>query len=123
MRALKHSLLASLLVVGVTFGTGASAADDAGNFSVQGGATCSKYLSEQSSKSVVFTSYMGWVAGYMSAYNSLTPDTFSILGNSDLGGALLWIKGYCEKNPLDTVAQGMQALIWELYPKRLQKAP
>ena len=123
MKALKHSLLASLLVVGVTFGTEASAADGDSNYSVQGGRTCSAFLDEQSKKGVGFSIISAWVAGYISAYNLLTPNTFSILGDADLGGALLWIKGYCEKNPLDNVAGAMQGLMSELYLKRTQSKP
>jgi hypothetical protein len=78
------------------------------------------------SSSVDFASYMsvaGWLSGYLNAYNSLTPNTDNILGNSDFAGALQWVKIYCEKNPLKTTDDAAAALIIELYPHRITKAP
>lgn len=72
---------------------------------------------------MAYDSMSGWVAGYLTAYNQFTPDTYNILGNSDLIGVLLWIKNYCEKNPLDSAAAALKNLTPELYPRRTVKAP
>ena len=77
-----------------------------------------KYIQEKQEKSVSDIVTQSWVAGYVSGYNSWVPDTYDILGNSDIESAMLWLENYCKANPLKNLGDGMVMLIKELRPKR-----
>jgi hypothetical protein len=123
MKPLKTLLCISLMVSGALMGSQAVAADANGSYSVLGSSSCGAFLKALADKSVQNVRDYAWIAGYMTAYNLLTPNTYKILGSSDLPSAELWIKNYCEKNPLDDMAGALEVLMIELYPKRAIKAP
>lgn len=124
MRSLEHSLLTVLLVTGLIFGnTCASAAGKDGHYKSQGGASCSSYLEGIQPNSWPLAANGSYVAGYVTAFNLKTPDTYNILGSSDFNGVLLWIKNYCERNPLKHISDALETLTDELYQNRLKKAP
>ncbi len=60
----------------------------------------------------------GWIAGYITAYNRQTPDTYDILGVTEFDAALRFIDGYCKAHPLDNLTAAMEALTEDLYAKR-----
>ena len=60
----------------------------------------------------------GWIAGYITAYNRQTPDTYDILGITEFEAALHFIDGYCKANPLENLTAAMEALTEDLYAKR-----
>jgi hypothetical protein len=104
-------------------GSQALAADASGNHGTVGAASCAVFLQEHESKSSRSTALLGWLAGYITAYNRQTPNTYQILGNSDLLGAELWVKNFCEKNPLANISLAAAVLVIELHPARQIKAP
>ncbi|MFC5522323.1 hypothetical protein [Polaromonas jejuensis] len=122
MKPLKTAMLFPVLVLCV-LGAEARASDQAGKYSVRGSISCAQFLNEQKINSGAHTSHLGYVAGYLSAYNLQTPGTYDILGGADFDGAILWIKNYCDRQPLETVGHALMDLTAELFPKRLQKAP
>jgi hypothetical protein len=101
----------------------AVAADAKGGYGTNGVRSCAVFLQEFEAKSWGQVAIQAWLAGYITAYNLQTPNTNQILGNSDLLGAELWVKNYCEKNPLKNIANAAESLMTELYPKRATKAP
>ena len=111
------------MLSGALVGPQAVASDANGRYVQQGAVPCSTYLTEQKKETWSYTGYIGYVAGYFAAVNLKTPNTYNILGNSDLGGAMLWIKNYCERQPLNNIADALHELTVELYPKRATKAP
>ena len=117
-------LYVSLVLLGGVFVAGsATASDPSGNYAVNGQLSCAKFLQEWKGDALASAATVSWVAGYMSAFNKLTPSTYSILGNSGMRSAMLWIKNYCEKKPLSNVDEAIFYLLIELYPNRLQQAP
>ena len=66
---------------------------------------------------------MAWVAGYLTAVNDLTPETVSITGSTDAGGAFAWIGMYCAMNPLHTLLLATRAYAQAAYPARLTRMP
>ena len=60
----------------------------------------------------------GWVAGYITAFNRQTPETYDILGLTDFEAALSFIDGYCKAHPLDNLTKAMESLTEDLYPRR-----
>ncbi len=60
----------------------------------------------------------GWVAGYITAYNRQTPETYDILGIKDFEDAMRFIDGFCKSQPLGNLTGAMEALTEELGPER-----
>ncbi len=71
---------------------------------------------------VAHISSIFWIAGYITAYNLHKPDVYSILGNADMESAQLWMDKYCQENPLNKLADGMEILTIELWPNRKRTA-
>ena len=67
--------------------------------------------------------HISWIIGYLSAYNRQTPDTYHIMGQTDLPAILLWLENYCKRNPLEHFAKAVELLTDELHPRRIRKAP
>jgi hypothetical protein len=117
---IKKNLLAlALLTAAALAPLTAAASDKDNNYSIRGARSCAQFLkAPQNPYQAEYLVISAWLAGYMTAYNKLTPDTFDILGNSDFDGALLFIKGYCERQPLDNMGTAAEALMTALKPER-----
>ena len=61
-----------------------------------------------------------WVAGYISAYNRQTPETYDILGTTEFDRVLLAVERFCKDNALSDVGAAMEAVTADLYPARHQ---
>ena len=61
-----------------------------------------------------------WIAGYVSAFNRQTPDTYDIVGVSKFEQVLQSVERFCKENPLSDVAAAMEAVTTDLYPARHQ---
>ena len=59
-----------------------------------------------------------WIHGYVVAYNTFTPDTYDVMGDTDLRTVLQWMTAWCEKNTLRNSGHAMEVLMQELYPRR-----
>jgi hypothetical protein len=58
-----------------------------------------------------------YMAGWLSEYNNLVPDTNNIIPNG-LNGAMLWVNNYCTANPLNDLEDALAALTVAAYPNR-----
>ncbi len=67
--------------------------------------------------------YITWIYGYLTAYNTLTSDTYDIMGQTDRSAILLWLENYCKQKPLARFAEAMQLLTDELHSRRVRKSP
>ena len=54
------------------------------------------------------------LGGFLTAYNFYITGVRDISGNTDPAAWDLWINNYCEKNPLDHLANAAEALVDEL---------
>lgn len=67
--------------------------------------------------------YISWIAGYISAVNINTDDTYDILGKLAMNSVKLWIKNYCNNNPQKILGNAAEHLVNYLYQNRLTEAP
>jgi len=67
--------------------------------------------------------HIGWIFGYLTAYNRQTPDTWSIEGQTDTSAILLWLENYCKQNSFVDFTEAMVLLTDELHPRRIRKRP
>ena len=67
--------------------------------------------------------FSDWLMGYITSYNSSTPDTFDIVAKTDLNNSIIWLGNYCKQHPSNKYSQAVQSLMIELYPKRQKLKP
>src|SRR5262245_52544462 len=80
-----------------------------------GGSSCGKFVEARNNEHSK-VAYATWVTGYMTAVNQERANTFSIAGNTDLDGLMLWIENYCKDNPLILFSNAVAKLVLEIYP-------
>jgi hypothetical protein len=86
-----------------------------------GSESCQTFLLAQSNR--LDLPYRDWLTGYLTAVNKLTKETVDMRGTMDIGGMLGFLEPYCRKNPLHSFSQAVEALVKDLYPKRLTHMP
>lgn len=107
-------IFVGLLLVSLT----AWGADKNGAFQSQGQRSCGTFIEARNSRSDQGGYAGAWIGGYITAYNAITPNTYSILGASDYNSVILWMENWCKANPLSSVTSGMEELTIALYPRR-----
>ena len=106
----------------VAFGSGAHARDSQGDYKVRGlGAdTCASFLAIPPDGRGL---YYSWIAGYLTAYNYLVPDTYSVAEYTGLTRTNDWFEHYCGKRPADLLHQAMRRFLAERHRVRLKSRP
>jgi len=107
-----------VLVLSFTFTTPATARDMDNKYSAQGDKSCGQWVNFRNGGGWEHAAVIGWIAGYIAAYNRQTPDVYNITGSTDFDNVLLWMDKYCRENPLSNLATGMDDLTNELWPNR-----
>ena len=121
MKSFTPLLYGSLMVIGALFGSHAPAADASGQSGTANAASCGALLQEVAAQPGKDVEFLNLIAGTVSALNYQAPNNQKTLGKTDFNHAWLWVKNYCEKNPLRSVEDAVGALVNELYPTRSQK--
>lgn len=60
----------------------------------------------------------GWIAGYITAYNRQTADTYDITGITEFDQVLQLVEKFCKDNALSNLGGAMEAVTEELHPTR-----
>jgi hypothetical protein len=100
----------------------AGAADDKGQFQILGAGArpCSDYsAATPEAKRIVET----WFAGYITAMNRSTGQTYNLVGNTTVEQMHEWLGNYCRTNPQSLIAIAVHAMLEAAYPNRVQKSP
>ena len=91
-------------------------------FSV-GGDPCSDYLLARQAGAEPEQRYLHWIAGYLSAFNQIVPNTYNILGGRDFGDFLGELDGYCRAHRDTLLVAALSVLAERMYPDRLNLSP
>jgi len=67
--------------------------------------------------------FSDWLMGYITSYNSSTPDTFDIVAKTNLKSTILWLGKHCKQNPSKSFPKAVESLMIELYPTRQKVRP
>jgi len=113
--------LTLLLVVLST--ASASAANSNEHYQVMGlgHTSCKAFVASDAEGKAFFYS---WLAGYMTAYNRLEKDTYSILGQSKkLANIEGWLQDYCHLNPTIDFSDAIHKLLIKLHYSRIIHKP
>ncbi len=118
---MKRTLIALTLCVAALPAT-APAADEGGAYWSQRAESCRDFRSAigADTRTTVQANIRGWIAGYLTAYNRMAPETYDILGISDIEAAMQTIENFCKANPLDNLSAAMEALTEEFNARRHQ---
>lgn len=99
----------------------AVASDEAQNFAVKGAglASCADYIQARQNNSPVFYQFGGWINGYLTGLNQLSPQTYDLAPwqSSDLlAGVIL---RNCRENPERRFVETVAAMVTSLKDQRL----
>ena len=127
-----RGVVGAMLLVFALCGNARAGGSSTGNYYSFDPFSCADFVSAYSAEAAARNANRGgttaflvikyYVAGWLTAYNWLTPDTYNIVPGG-LDGAALWLNNYCTKNPLKTLERGLHELVAEAYPSRQQNAP
>ncbi len=87
-----------------------------------GAKSCGSYIQHRKEPNLE-ADILFWVGGYITAYNVLKAETYSIMGSTDIDGVMGWLDNYCRANPLERFSTAIYLLTIKLYPKRQKEAP
>jgi hypothetical protein len=111
----------ALLIAG---GSTVLAADSRGGFTMVGSRTCSDVVKDIDNKSVgaigdmtAFLVLESMMAGYLTEYNNLTPDTINIAPKA-ISGVLPFVHDYCGAHPAKSIYDALDAFTKDAYPNR-----
>lgn len=110
-------MLATLLA-----GASAHAVDSNGRFHIvgAGSVTCQQYTNATDQQKLYAET---WWAGYITALNRTSTDTYHILGETTPQGMNAMIAKYCADNPEMRLALAIHNLVEQLQSKRTRKSP
>ena len=94
----KFSAFLIVLTFFIPISPSSFAADDTGQYLTMGlgNLTCKSFLHEDEEGAAY---YLSWLAGYMTAYNNLSEETYSVLGKTKTIGQIeSWLRDYCTIN-------------------------
>lgn len=121
MRNLKKGMFFTFILFLVT-GIG-NAADSEGNYAIwgEGGASCHNYsIARAANKDEAFKAYL---RGYLTSYNTISNETYSISGSMNLPQMMEWIDDYCDKKAIDSFDRAIQMLISDIEEERYKSPP
>ncbi len=121
---MRRSVVYIAAAAGIACSVPAGAADGQGMFSVKsvGTANCQRYLDARAKGDREFLLFAGYLGGYMTAYNQLTPGTFDVLPWQTVETLLGLMASYCKKHPDANFAVATTLLIKVLAPDKLETA-
>lgn len=109
----------AMALAGLLAGAGyaAQAADASGAFSLigAGSVSCETYTTATAEQRLHAET---WWAGYMTAMNRTTPDTYDLLGDFSVDDANAWLFRYCTQNPQTPYAIAVHDMLEAFYPMR-----
>lgn len=82
--------------------------------------TCASFLDVPAEKRGL---YYSWLAGYLTAYNYLVRDTYSIAEYSGLTRTNEWLEKYCNEHPNHLMHEAVRMFVTERYRIRLKQKP
>jgi hypothetical protein len=114
-------LLGAVLAVVLACAT-AQAADNNNNFQILGAGalTCQKYL-DASKQDRLYAET--WWAGYATAANRLTDDTWSVIGKKSIDDVNGMLQKECGAHPDDLIAIAVHSVLEDLYKTRTTASP
>jgi len=106
----------------VWFALPAKAADEKGLYQTMHLITCENYVADRKIPAHTDMNAIDeiYVAGWLSAFNYLTPNTHDITPQHDVNLVLADLDKFCAQNPKSNIEAGLLELTSDYYPTRMQ---
>ena len=112
-----------LVILIAAWANKAPAADADGNYAIWGvGRTSCNQFNEAHEKGDL-TAYKEFLMGYLTAYNTLTPDTYKVTGSNSLADLMTQLNRYCKANKLDSFERAVKRMVASQHETRQRTAP
>ena len=114
-------IIITILIIGLSLQVWAM--DQSGNYAIwgKGRLSCFRYLKERSAGED--RAYKEYLMGYLTAYNAMSPETYSISRDMNLDEILSWLDNYCDSNAMHSLEQSLLEFIASHYEQRFQTPP
>ena len=101
----------------------AQAADPEGNYAIwgKGQKSCFRYIKDRSAGED--EAYKYFIMGYLTAFNAITPETYSISGSMTLDEIMTWLDDYCKPNQMSGIERSLIEFIDSQYTTRYRNPP
>ena len=96
------------------------AVDGDGNYAIwgQGSRSCNQFLKKTDDETQ--TRFRDYTMGYLTAYNMLSDDTYSVTGRNPLPQFIERVRLHCEGNMLDSFDRALKIVIAQQFDDRLK---
>ena len=114
-------IIITIFIIGLSLQV--RAVDQSGNYAIwgKGQKSCFRYLKERAAGED--RDYRVYLMGYLTAYNAVTPETYSISRDMHLDEILSWVDDYCDSNGMHSLEQTLMEFIVNHYERRFQAPP
>ena len=96
--------------------------DEDGNYAVWGLGQKSCFAYTKARESNDYKNYSNYIKGFLTAYNMIEKETYSITSGMSFSEILEWIDDECELKQINPLEQALLGLIDAKYDNRLKKA-
>ena len=101
----------------------AHSADSKGNYAIWGAGrqSCNQFL--KAADKPELERFKNYLMGYLTAFNTLSEDTYNITAGENLSSAVTWLKGYCDLHQIESYDRAIQQFVDEKYEARFREPP
>ncbi len=99
------------------------AADGAGNYAIWGSGNTSCFNYNKSRQAGSEQAFKDYVMGYLTAYNTISEDTYNISANMNLAAILAWLDDYCTEKQVHGFDQAVTSFVIEHHDNRHKRPP
>ena len=99
-------------------------ADAQGNYAIwgAGGRSCNQFA-RAAGDATQMASFRDYMMGYLTAVNTLSPDTYDAVGGESLETALGWLGEYCDEHKMDSFERALSQLVVARHEQRSRVPP
>ena len=101
----------------------AVAADAAGNYAIWGLGQSSCFQFTKALAKDETDRYRDYLMGYLTAFNTLSENTYNVSGKAKLSEISEWIANYCDMHQIESFNRAIQQYVSEQYEQRTTVAP
>ncbi len=116
-------IITAVLIIYLSMQGHTHAADKSGNYAIwgKGNKSCFNYLKDRGAGKD--NTYKNYVMGYLTAYNTLAPETYNISGSMRLDDIMAWLDDYCDAKQVHGLEHSLIEFIGKHHEKRLRTPP
>ncbi len=115
------TILAALAMLAVSVSVTAADSDSRYVIWGAGEASCNRYNEARAAND--FQRFKDYTMGYLTAYNTYVPETYSITRDMDSDAIIAWLDDFCRTHQIEGFAGALHQFVEEMKETRAQHAP